>query len=341
MTNTNMTKIIKAYGKEILASVLMVSATIYTPIAEAGKTTSISFTPDISEPASSPYDISPYGINNAGNTVGFYNQTPTINMKQPFYNGYERAAWSDMTETPLNYKKDGVVYSSQVTDINNNNIVFGNSYNNVRFSGFLTTDKGITFTNLDVSGAQDVYIIGGNDSNVSSGFMTDTNGNASGILCTSTGTCKVAIFPSTSPTTTSNFTYSKINNDSVVAGSYFNSTDALWHGFTHDTIRDVVTPFNVPGAQGTFPQFVCGNGVWVGFYFDSTGAENGVVYNPANKKNPYTLLTPSLVTKTTGVHNVTSFRLVDMNNSGEAIGRALVNGYNKGIKVSTGLTCKP
>jgi hypothetical protein len=221
------------------------------------------------------------GINNAGDTVGFWVDTTGANHGFTDFGGtfISYDAPSPDPAVPTFTQFLGVNNLLEVagfdTEANGNNQAF-------TFSGGMFTS--LTPPNSTSAAATDV-----NNSGEVSGFETSSiNGDTYGFL-DSGGVFKELLFPG------STFTqFLGLNNTGLVVGVYQDSmgnNHGLLYNASNGTWQTEDDPFAVTGpGNGTTINGINDAGQLVGFYVNASGATIGLLANPTPEPAPYVMI---------------------------------------------------
>lgn len=158
----------------------------------------------------------------------------------------------------------------------------------IDFHGFVWS--GDTFTDFDVSGAVDTFLLGMNDAGDLCGYTQNPSAGFVSIAETVTSFTvprAVGTYPNA------------INNRDQCVGSY--DTGAQIHGFLRDAGGTLVYPVDAPGATHTFLNGINDQGAMVGEALGNTGI-HGAFFRSVNKAALFDCHGAS-VTVFTGINN--------------------------------------
>ena len=201
------------------------------------------------------------GINNHGDTAGFYVDTKGVTHGFTEING--TFATVDVPGTTFN----------QLLGLNNNGeqagyYQFGRS-NGPTFVSYVRRADG-SFLLLPIANAQATSL---NDHGLVGGFYNDNAGNSHGFLWQS-GAPQTVDFQAAVSTQILG-----LNNLGVAVGTYTDSKKAT-HGFVYDSGTKSFTQVDVPGSASTVVNGINRLGWLVGFYTDSKNNTIGFVARP-------------------------------------------------------------
>jgi len=212
------------------------------------------------------------GINDAGDTSGFFAPTDHANNNANF-GFYRTKVGGKFTEVkdPLSSSTPS---ESQALGINNNNIVAGfytDSAGNTH--GYAYTISSAKFTPVHVAGGVSEAATGINNDNVVCGFSTNAKGTTLGFIEElASGT--TAFFHVPGATTTQLL---GVNKSSLAVGFYIGS-DTYPHGVLVDMKTNKWIAINDShGAMGTTLNGINDAGDIVGFYTDASNKTHGVL----------------------------------------------------------------
>lgn len=216
------------------------------------------------------------GINNLGNTVGFWVDQNGINYGFTDFGG---------VLTSVGPSPNAPVFT-QFLGLNDHDEVAGFSMNALGTTSALLYMGGV-FTNITPFAASNATATGVNNSGTAVGFYTDAGtGDTLGFIH---GVNHGFEFPG------STFTqFLGINNSDLIVGVYQDSAGNN-HGFTFNELtsqwQTVDDPFAVPGAgNGTTINGLNDKGQLVGFYVNAAGQTIGLLANPASTPEPASFL---------------------------------------------------
>jgi hypothetical protein len=205
------------------------------------------------------------GINNLGNTVGFWADSTGINHGFTDFNGvFTSVDDPASTANPM---------FTQFLGVNDGGMVAGFYQDATGASHAFTWEAGAFFPILPANStsatATDV-----NNSGTTSGFLTSSNGNIYGFL--DNGVITTYLYPG------STFTqFLGVNNEGLVVGDYMDAagnTHGLVFNSVTSTWQTVDDPLAVPGAgNGTTINGLNDEGQIVGFYVNTNGQTIGVL----------------------------------------------------------------
>jgi PEP-CTERM motif len=210
------------------------------------------------------------GINNLGNTVGFWIDTSGANHGFTDFGGaFTSVDDPSSTASPIFTQFLGVNDSDEVAGF----------YVDAAGNSHAFTYSGTTFTPIMPSDATMATATDLNNSGEVSGFFTSSlNGDTYGFL-DSGGVISDFLYPG------STFTqFLGLNNNGLVVGVYMDSAGNN-NGFVYNTVTNtwqtVDDPFAATGAgNGTTINGLNDNGQLVGFYVNAAGQTVGLLANP-------------------------------------------------------------
>ncbi|HLY04745.1 MAG TPA: hypothetical protein VKR31_03260 [Rhizomicrobium sp.] len=172
-----------------------------------------------------------YGIDNAGEVVGYYNKSDDSAVGFTYSNG----SFSDFSLPDIS----GALPSS----ISTNGVIAGYYYdqNNAPW-GF--TLKGTTVSTFQISGATNIFPVGVNKHGEMAIQELDTSGNVHCLAGTVSAQSELTV-----PGATETICHA-INDDGKVAGTYLDSSGNI-HGFTYDPSTSGYYTIDDPGMAAT------------------------------------------------------------------------------------------
>lgn len=201
-----------------------------------------------------------YGINNAGDYVGWYVNSGT-------YFGIMHSA-SGFTP----------VAASNPTAINNSNDIVGYYQGGTGYRGFI--DKSGVYTSLNFPNATSTVVYGTNDSDVVAGYYVDSGGVTHGFTELNGSYTNIDV-----PGAVATYVMG-INDAGETVGSYFDGTEM--HAFVD--VGGTFTTIDYPGAPTTFASSINAAGDIVGWYSTcSTCIDIGFIRDASGA---YTSITP-------------------------------------------------
>jgi uncharacterized membrane protein len=216
------------------------------------------------------------GINNKGETVGFWADTPGDNFGFVDRGGI----FTDVVDPHGQGNAGSGMTTEQLLGVNDENIAVGFWTDaNGKDHGFLYNVRRKSFTEIGIPGSPSVTTTAINDDGKVAGFYVGAQGQPVGFIRSSRGQITVLPGPQGAVSTTP----LGINNKNEVVGSYMDATGAT-HGFTW-TRRGGYTTIDDPNAMKGGPAMTVVNGVndlgqLVGFYLDDNGNIDGLLATP-------------------------------------------------------------
>lgn len=222
-------------------------------------------------PASAQTQVT--GLNDIGDTVGFFSHTndanPADNANFGFWESHGRFHKNDFpTNNPATPPID------QLLGINNHGVAVGfyndSSSNSHGYEYNITTHK---FSTINVTGATSVTATAINNHRAVAGFFTDSHGNVNAFLLTRNG--HLTVISKSGATMTQAF---GVNDKNEVVGAYTIGTNS--YGFTWTPGHGLVTVNDPHGVGTTLLNGVNNAGDLVGFYTDSHNNVDGMLAKP-------------------------------------------------------------
>jgi hypothetical protein len=210
------------------------------------------------------------GLNNSGQTVGFWADTAGDNF------GWVKtgATFTQVVDPNTPSPGPGVTTMNQLLGINDNNQAAGFYMDaNGNTHGYVYNVLTGTFTPINVTGATNVTATGINNSGLVSGFFMDTNGNTLGFLENVNGT-GLQTFEVAGSTNT---TFLGLNNMGQEVGTYIDGNGVM-HGLLFTTATQTVTNVDDPNGIGTTTiNGLNDKGQLVGFYVGGDDNTHGLL----------------------------------------------------------------
>jgi hypothetical protein len=223
------------------------------------------------------------GLNNSGQTVGFWADTAGDNF------GWVKSGvnFIQVVDPSTPPSAPGVAIVNQLLGINDHNQAAGFYVDaNGDSHGYVYNVANGTFTAINVTGATTVTATGINNSGVVSGFFTATNGNTLGFLENVNGTGLVTFEVPGS----TNTMFLGLNNMGQEVGTYIDSMGVM-HGLLFTTATQTVTNVDDPMGLGTTTiNGLNDKGQLVGFYVDGNGNTDGLLVTSVPEPTSMALL---------------------------------------------------